>query len=378
MLEFKVNKYISLRLENRKTNIYLANKLFRQCKYLLIEIPIDDITSFDDIESIDEATKRLNHSLENTVKSEYNIPPEVEFWGHCSNLQVWYEYNYNTKYLHSNLAFPILKKLVEIGDSLAIRVFKEEIAKRLRSGSSSVISFLYEEGYINFLTREEFWDVFSINGDILQEIEQKIRKCLIINGKKVFKESLDKIEHFKLVDQIHSDSGFMQFTYNQGKVTRIAIYGDEKWVAEENPDYYFDDIGYLELEEFPDSLGKLESLEELILRNINLKKLPRSISLLKNLKSLSLAGNPNLKIPDFLWELKSLEILDLSGNNLSTVPKSIRKLENLRELYLYQNYMKSFPQSSIDSLKKLRRIGLEDEDFLKYLDDDTIQWLKKY
>ena len=126
MKEFIVNEYITLKLEDGKVNIYVNGELFRQCKFLLINIPIEEISSFDDIESIDEAAERLSRNLEH---HKIEIPPETEFWGHCSNLQVWVEHNYDTKLLAQNLAFPLLKKLSSL-DPIARRIFKEEIAKR--------------------------------------------------------------------------------------------------------------------------------------------------------------------------------------------------------------------------------------------------------
>lgn len=132
--EFKVNDFITLKLErvdgNVETVIYVAGKRFRQCKFLLLEIPVNEIQSFDDIVSIDEAAEKLDHSQERGDFYERKIPAEIEFWGHCSNMQVWYEHDYDTRLLHSNLAFPLLKKLTNVGDHLARRVFKEEIAKR--------------------------------------------------------------------------------------------------------------------------------------------------------------------------------------------------------------------------------------------------------
>lgn len=110
--EFKVNKFITLKLENSRTTIYVKGRLFNQCKFLLINIPVNDISSFDEIDSVDDAAEKLDHSLE----KKSPITPETEFWGHCSNLQVWVENNYNTQLLHSSLAFPLLKKLTEQGD----------------------------------------------------------------------------------------------------------------------------------------------------------------------------------------------------------------------------------------------------------------------
>ncbi len=115
--EFKVNDYITLKLEFDtweeywETVIYVNKKRFDQCKFLLLDIPIEKIKTFDEIESIDEAAEKLDRSLENTDKHSGGIPPDVEFWGHCSNLQVWFENDYDSRLLHRNLAFPLLKKL---------------------------------------------------------------------------------------------------------------------------------------------------------------------------------------------------------------------------------------------------------------------------
>ena len=160
MKEFKVNNYITLRLEENRTIIYIDDKPFMQCKSLLLNIPIEEISSFDEIESIDEAAEKLDKSFE---RNQVDIPPEVEVWGHCSNMQVWYEYNYDTRLLHSNLAFPLLKRLAETGDSLAKKVFKEEVLKRLEKGGDTVILFLLKDSYLDFFTKEELMSIYESN-----------------------------------------------------------------------------------------------------------------------------------------------------------------------------------------------------------------------
>ena len=85
----------------------------------------------------------------------YKIYPETEFWGHCSNLQVWVENDYNTRLLHRNLAFPLLKRLTELGDPKAKRVFKEEIAQRFLSCYLPVIQFLFFNNYLDYFSEEE-------------------------------------------------------------------------------------------------------------------------------------------------------------------------------------------------------------------------------
>ena len=122
--EFVVNNYIKLQLEEEKTVIYVGNREFWHCTFLLLNIPIEKISSFDEIESIDEVSQRLDKSLE---MNQGQIPPEVEFWGHCSNLQIWTEYDYDARLLHSNLAFPLLRELTKFGDPQAKKVFKDEI-----------------------------------------------------------------------------------------------------------------------------------------------------------------------------------------------------------------------------------------------------------
>ncbi|MFW9877286.1 MAG: hypothetical protein ACFFG0_29700, partial [Candidatus Thorarchaeota archaeon] len=156
-LKFEINDFFSLILEDDITKIYVEGEEFSQCKFLLIDIPINEVRSLSDIKSIDEAAEKLNSSLEVQPQFErkFRIPPKVEFWGHCSNMQVWAEQNYDTRLLHRDIAFPLLKRLTEVGDPLAKKVFKEEIAKRYKSGFSSVVKYLEEEGYLKYLSKEE-------------------------------------------------------------------------------------------------------------------------------------------------------------------------------------------------------------------------------
>lgn len=189
MKEFIINEHLSLKLEEEsegelkldeietgelgeyfikaklsfKTNIYVQGKKFRQCMFLLLEIPIKEINSFDEITSIDEASELLDRSEETEDASEeqeengyQKIPPETEFWGHCSNLQAWYENGYDTRLIHRNLAFPLLRELTDAGDPLAKRVFREEIAQRLESGFLPVISYLLLEHYTYYLSDNYF------------------------------------------------------------------------------------------------------------------------------------------------------------------------------------------------------------------------------
>ncbi len=149
MKNFILNEFLELKLENQKTNIYVDGELFMQCKKLILNIyPWNE--EFDKIKSIDAAALvNDKFSQENGSTTNHLLSPEEEFKGHCSNLQVWVENDYNTNLLHSNLAFPLLKRLTEVGDQQARRVFKDEVFKRFSTGEETAIVSLIESDYLS-------------------------------------------------------------------------------------------------------------------------------------------------------------------------------------------------------------------------------------
>ena len=173
MNKFRISKFLSLKLEDEMTNIYINDKKFIQCKYLLLRRRFDEIEDLSEIKSVDEMSDFLNRSLE---VGDYRIPPKMEFWGHCSNLQVWYESNYDTRLIHSNLAFPLLKELSNVGDQIALKVFKEEIARRLESGYEPVIEYLSQASYLDYLNREDvlYFLLESNDAEMISNIENNL------------------------------------------------------------------------------------------------------------------------------------------------------------------------------------------------------------
>lgn len=161
--EFEINKYITLKLEEfqwgKETIIYIDGKEFRQCKHLLLVLPAESIKLVDEINSIDQAAEYLSIEIDDAGMTpnpeDFGLSQEEAFMGHCSNLQAWAENNYDTRLLHSNLSFPLLKELAIIRDSKAKKILKTEIAKRLLSGCKSTISYLVLEGFINLLDKQD-------------------------------------------------------------------------------------------------------------------------------------------------------------------------------------------------------------------------------
>jgi hypothetical protein len=160
---FIANDFITLKLFKGETRIYIKGKFFMVCKRLVLNFPLSDfdensnaIYLNDDANSLDEIIDKSISNYSISDEFEFPIDEEMEFWAHCSNMSFWAENNYDSRFIHHNLAFPLLKALVDSGDKRAVRIFKEEIAKRLSSGVPSVITFLEKEGYLDYLSDEEF------------------------------------------------------------------------------------------------------------------------------------------------------------------------------------------------------------------------------
>ncbi|MFO8020539.1 MAG: hypothetical protein R6U96_18095 [Promethearchaeia archaeon] len=179
MKKYKINQYLTLKLEQGKTNIYINNKKVLHCKFLLLNIPVNDVSKYNEINSIDHAAEMLNKDLEiedNRKKNSKDISPDLEFWAHCSNIQAWAENDYDTRILHSNLSFPLLKKLAEAGDSLAEEVFKKEIASRFKSGYLPVMVYLVKEGYLDYFNWDESEELYaSLSFEKRKHLRKRLR-----------------------------------------------------------------------------------------------------------------------------------------------------------------------------------------------------------
>ncbi|MHA2339493.1 MAG: GTP-binding protein [Candidatus Hodarchaeales archaeon] len=193
-VKFKVNDHLTLRLENDKTNIYVDGKLFKTCKRLLLDVPIDSNEDPIEIESMDEAVRKLDSSVKTGTRYRYNITPLTEFWGHCSNLQSWYENKYDTRMLQRYLAFPLLKALMKAGDPIAKKVFKEEIVLRLENGYPSTVWYLIFEGYLNYFSKDELDSILE-SPKFLKNLEKwYMENCM---PKWLTKKIVAKLKNYK-------------------------------------------------------------------------------------------------------------------------------------------------------------------------------------
>ena len=61
--EFTINEFLTLKLQGRKTYIYVAGEKFIQCRFLMLNLPVEEIGDLDEVQSIDEAAEILNPSM---------------------------------------------------------------------------------------------------------------------------------------------------------------------------------------------------------------------------------------------------------------------------------------------------------------------------
>jgi hypothetical protein len=333
MKEFVINKFLKIKLEDGRTIIYVNDEQFKQCKFLFLNIKVDDLVLLEEIDSIDEAAEVLDRSAEGRDQRSLNITPKEEFWGHCSNLQVWYEHNYDTRLLHRSLSFSLLKKLSDAGDPLAQQVFSEEIAKRFNEGTDSVQNFLMVEGYLDYINDDYFWSLFDLDTSPLQDLEA----------------IMDKKIRYWLFCTANSFSPAFVFKGNEIICLNLCN---------------------CNLELLPESIGDLKYLKCLYLRHNQLKILPQSISKLQKLEILHLSNNSFEVFPKMVNLLKALKVLVLSNNDLKEIPEEIANLENLEILHLHNNPISSVPKS-IKNLKHLKQIMIHKKSQKKTKEDDS-------
>jgi hypothetical protein len=152
---FKINELVDLRLVGKRTRIYVNNKMLLVCSHIFLNIPKERIWEANEIKSIDEAVR----VFKSTKKIRHKISSKEEFMGHCSNIQAFFENELSTDILITDVAFPLLRELVDNGYEPAIRVFKDEIVKRYNAGTTSSRMFLSMQGYLFYLNEEEIQEL---------------------------------------------------------------------------------------------------------------------------------------------------------------------------------------------------------------------------
>ena len=350
MIEYPINKFLSVKLdEDLQTKIFINGEEFIQCSHVLVTMHLDDVDSLNLLSSVDEIPQDSQEIL---------IPPKVKFFVHCSNLQAWAENNYDTRMIHSNLAFPLLRRLMEVGDLQAKKVFKEEIIKRIKSKHPSVIEYLIREGYAELLTPENFMPIIELEAIVLKDLKILIEKPLTLQvNDESFANGVGFTIKDKYVEKLNlincNLKEFPDYIKNLSRINYLNLSLNK--IKKLN-----DDIGYItslevlvldwnKLTFLHENIGNLENLIEFTLSRNQLTSIPESIGNLISLKKIFLEDNNLRQLPESVNKLSSLEILNLSNNNLSSFPESVLELPSLKELWLINNDKLS--ASEINSFK---------------------------
>jgi hypothetical protein len=376
-----------------------------------MNIQTNEIEKYDLIDSIDEAAEKLDRSMETNQSIRREITPEVEFWGHCSNIQAWAENDYDTRLLHRNLAFPLLKELMNAGDPLAKRVFKEEIAIRITSKHPTVISYLLEQGYLKYLNQDEIQTIFDeIKLPIIEKTVNMVNRLMENEEISIKRRILNVLSPFfnkfghthipfifsKIKGKVYPThrEKLVKLVYNKYKTKKS--FSKVKFINH-NIEYFSDKefafvkynkkvIGIIQEEEILDltrkkikDINKINGLEkhyekikELDLSN-NLITNLRGIEKFKTVKKLNLDNNLLQQI-ESITSLTDLEILSLKNNQLSNL-KGIEGLKNLKTLNISGNkHLFEIPEV-LNTLPNLEDIKLWDCDIKTYTDStSSIFW----
>jgi len=163
-MQVVINEYIDLIWYEGQPTIFVAGKKFNQCMFLAATISHREgieINSIDELMTIDDARIMEDDG------TFFGMTPKAIMEAHASNLQAWCENDYDTRILHSNLSFSLLRKLAKEGDKKAKIVLKSEIEERLRTRQKSVIISIID-CCMDFIPAETILDFAMMKDDHIE------------------------------------------------------------------------------------------------------------------------------------------------------------------------------------------------------------------
>ena len=124
------------------------------------------------------------------------------------------------------------------------------------------------------------------------------------------------------------------------------------------------------IQELPESIWNLSSLQSLDLSGTQIQELPESIGNLSSLQGLNLSGTQIQELPESIGNLSRLQSLDLSGTQIQELPESIGNLSRLQSLDLSELHLVKIDRSLINL-----NIAFTDDVFLFFRDRINIHGL---
>jgi hypothetical protein len=182
-----------------KPFIFVNGKPFNHCMFLAVTITTEEASGIDSInELIDIQDSR---KMEGATGREFGLDDDQILQAHASNLQAWVENDYDTRLLHHNLSFPLLKELARSMDKKAIEVLKYEMMERLKSQHEGVMITLID-------CCSEFFGKNEYN-EILKTCNMKVLRTLYFDD--------DTPRWVKKIVETRSDIGILTTIYAEIK-----------------------------------------------------------------------------------------------------------------------------------------------------------------
>lgn len=153
--------------------------------------------------------------------------------------------------------------------------------------------------------------------------------------------------------------GFSFGKHSRQNVSKKAISTLEQAAATTRPDTVkIVNFTGLNLTEIPREIYRFKNLEELILKENELKSIPKEVFKLKKLKMLDVSKNELRDSSIHFSRNKHIKVLNLQANDFTHIPYKIQKNRRLDNLLLGNNQLKNFEKSNFKHLKKLTNLNL--------------------
>eukprot|EP01033_Poteriospumella_lacustris_P006153 gene6153-4417_t len=182
-----------------------------------------------------------------------------------------------------------------------------------------------------------------------------------VYGRQIFMNILtrERVRHIELfttkrIDRaadLHTFQREGTLSYRRRKMW-LSVCGIHEWEPASDPQsgkiYYKNNVSGQTSWHLPpslDSLGLMEVLTELTLRDNPISYLPPSFSRMKQLVKLVMVRNRLKDLPEDIGNMKHLEILDISSNELKLLPVSICDCTALKILHLDDNHLVRLPEN---------------------------------
>ncbi|MFX1573183.1 MAG: rhomboid family intramembrane serine protease [Promethearchaeota archaeon] len=166
--KIKISDYITISSEKNKILIYIQGERFQEFDYSIITKILK--ASKNQLKKTNtQSISTKNIYKKDSKKAYFNIFVNI--------LKLWIQNNYDTDILLYDISFPLLRKLVEVGDSHAKKVFIYEILKNLWGDDPLVVKYLVNEKYDEYVALDTYRR--QIHTPKIKEIKLTLFTCFI-------------------------------------------------------------------------------------------------------------------------------------------------------------------------------------------------------